>query len=140
MAELTVDGYTQLLRKLKRLAPETNKELRKELRSLSDEVAQDARTNAGWSNRIPAAIGVTVTNKGAGVKVSRKKAPHGSLFERGNAGARSAASFRHPVFGQNVYVSQPTRPFIQPAVDAREPELVTRAEQALRDAVRKAGW
>jgi hypothetical protein len=135
--KIVIDGYSQLLRGLKKLAPEVDKNLRKELRGLAAGVASDAKANASWSDRIPPAIGVSVTNKGVGVRVARKRAPHGSLFERGSRGNRGA--IRHPVFGSDTWVSQPTRPFLQPAVDSRRDDLLRDAEAALRKAVRQAG-
>lgn len=135
---IVIDGYTTLLRGLKRFAPDVDKELRKDLRVIASGVAGEAKSRASWSTRIPAAIGVSVTNRGAGVKVSRRRAPHGPLFERGQRGNRGA--FRHPVFGnRDVWVSQRTRPYLQPAIDHHRDDVLRKSETALRTAIRKAG-
>src|SRR4051794_36393429 len=129
---VTIDGYSKLLRDLKKLAPEVDKELRTGLRALGTTVATSAKQNAGRSKRIPSAIGVSVTNKGAAVKVNRRKAPHGSLYERGSKGNRGA--IRHPLFGNREHwYATPTRPFIKPAIDSHRDEIERAGERLLKE-------
>lgn len=139
MAEqFVIEGYTQLVRDLKKYAPEVAKQYTRDLKGIAASTAATARGNASWSTRIPGAIGVSATNKGAALKVSRRKAPHGSLYERGPKGGGN--TFRHPVFGnREVWVTQSTRPFLKPAIDVHYHELIRDGEQALRRALKTAG-
>jgi hypothetical protein len=67
--------------------------------------------------------------------VSGTKVPYGPLYE--GLGGRS--SFRHPLLGnRDHWYTQETRPFLQPAVDARRDEIVQRAEEAVEKAIRAA--
>ncbi len=125
---------------------------RRELRAVFARVGQaalsDARSRAGaWSSRIPSAItGKPIVDMGRGrvgfelrVDVS-ESVPHGRVFE-GISQQGSASYFRHPVFGnEDVWVSQPTRPYLWPAVRGRAADLRRGVEQAVEDAARAAGF
>jgi hypothetical protein len=132
--------FRQFQRDLQRLAPEVRKELNKALREIAGAVADDAKSRASWSSRIPGAIGITVTTTKVGVKANRNKAPHAAAYE-GFKGGRTVGSFRHPVYGnRSVWVQQPTRPFLAPAVKAYEERFYDAAGAAIDDAGRAAGW
>lgn len=93
-------------------------------------VAQ-ARANASWSSRIPGAIRVAVLKRGVDIRVNRRRAPHARPYEAigGNA------TFRHPVHGhRDRWVSQATRPFLDPAVEQHRGKV----RKALIDLVDKA--
>lgn len=138
-ATVKIEGLSKVMRSLKRLAPEIHKDLRVRFRDVAKEVAQTAKSNASWSKRIPGAIGVTVSNKGVGVRVSKKKAPHGPLYERGNKGSRSS-SLRHPLFGNKAFwFSEPIRPFLRPAVEDHRDDATQKLLDAIVAARREVG-
>lgn len=136
--EIDGEAFRVFQRELKKVEPELAKDLRKELKAVVEKhVVPDAKANASWSSRIPKAIKPQVTTKGVGVRVGRKRAPHGRPFE----GLRGGSSFRHPVFGnREVWVSQPTRPFLSPAVDKNQEKAAQAALKAVDSAGRKAGF
>jgi hypothetical protein len=132
-----VEGLAEIQKLLKRYAPEVQKKFRAKLRGLAVAIAQDAKGRAAWSERIPGAIAPTVTTKAVGVRVSKKKAPHGGLFERGGS---SGSEIRHPLFGnREFWFSQPVRPFLQPAVDSKHDEAQRTLREALDEARREVG-
>lgn len=58
-------------------------------------------------------------------------APHAAITERGGT---------HPVYGQPVYVDQPARPFLGPAVDRYKRDLFEANVRAVKEASKKAGF
>lgn len=130
-------GTSRLQAAMVQLPVQTRKELLKEFRALVKVVQVDARARASWSSRIPGAIGTTATRKGAGLTVKARGAPHARPYE--GLGGRS--SWRHPVFGnRSVWVSQGTRPYLMPAVDAHVDEANEKAHDAVERAARKVGF
>lgn len=141
MADVRVqfEGLPEFRRALKKYAPEVSKEMNGRFRLIAGEIAIVAKAFAGWSDRIPRAIAPTVTSRFIGVRVSKKRAPHGGLYERGNKGSRSA-TFRHPVFGnRGIWRTEPVRPFLAPAVEAMRPKAIPAAFAAIEEARRKVG-
>lgn len=135
-AEINPAEWKRFLRDLKRLEPEVRKTLIKEFKELLGPLQAAAKSNAGWSSRIPGAIAKSVTTKKVGLRVRGAKAPHGRPFE-----GITGATFRHPVFGnREVWVSQAARPFLKPAVDAHKDEFLEAAGEAVDEAARKTGW
>jgi len=126
-------NYRQVQRILKEVDPQLQKQLRKDLRSLSDEVVAEARAAASWSEKIPPAIrpmsGATV-----GVRVLHKVAI-ATLNER------KQGKWRHPVFGRWLpnQKDQIARPSVWPVVNRHRPELERRAGVMVRAALREAG-
>lgn len=134
---IEVEGYAQLQKTLRQLAPQVQKDANKQIKIEADRIASDAKAFAVWSERIPGAISVTANSRGAGLKVSSRRAPHGRLFERGSGRGRS---FRHPVFGnRDVWVSQQARPYLEPAIKQNQHWFLRSLEGILREAIRKAG-
>jgi hypothetical protein len=105
---------------------ELRKELRPRLRTSGEHLRADMRRRASYSSRIPGAIGLTVrfSARGGGIRlnVNSRRAPHARVLERGNLGGR-ADTFRHPVFGRDVWVTQATRPFFFPALKAGRAQI-----------------
>lgn len=136
--EIDGEAFRVFSRELKKVEPELAKELRKELREIvKTKVIPTAKSNAGFSARIPGAIKPSVTTKGAGVRIAGKQAPHGRPIE----GIGGNSHFRHPVFGnREVWVNQRTRPFLSPAVDANQDEAAEAAKKAVDKAGRAAGF
>lgn len=136
--EVDGDMFRTFSRELKKVEPALAKSLNKELkRVMTETVMPAAKSNASWSSRIPGAIKPQATTKGIGLRVARGKAPHGRPFE----GIRGGSTFRHPVFGnREVWVSQNTRPFLQPALDDNREAAVEGAQKAMMEAAKSAGF
>jgi hypothetical protein len=108
------------------------KDMRKELRDLSKEITSKAKSNAGWSRKIPPAIVPSVTQSGGAIRV-RASVPIAVLNERGKP-------WRHPLFGnRNSFWPQPARRFVKPVVDASLPEIQRRTDHAIAQAAKRSG-
>jgi len=143
--ELDPASYRDFQKAIKKLSPETQKALNKEFRKLLRPLVAGAKRNARWSSRIPDAIRGQATMKQVGLRVDRKKAPHGRAYEALRKGAVNAESFRHPVFagGDRLdwrWVEQRSRPFMLPTVNANREEFRAHALRAMGEAAEKAGW
>lgn len=122
--------------KLRAAAPLIHKALIRDLRTYAKAIAQQARTNASWSQQIPGSIGTSVGLKGANIKV---KGVLGPLYERGSRD--NPGTIRHPLFGNTAYwYEQKTRPFVEPARKAAEATIVPKMERAIQAAARAAGF
>lgn len=130
--------WARLQRDMRRMAPETKKQLNKELKDLlRQDIVPSAKGHASWSSRIPGAIKPQVTVKKVGLRVRAKNAPHARPYE----GISQGATFRHPVFGnRNVWVTQAARPFLDPAVEEHKEEFMEAAGTAVDEAADKTGW
>ena len=138
------DSVRLLARDLGRIPVELRQELRPGLKAAGEVVASEARINASWSTRIPAAIKVFALfgrlTGGVVVKVDRSKAPHARPLEgiaarRGALSRTHSGTFRHPVFGdRDVWVDQPTRPFLAPAAAAKRGDVQDRVAEAVKAA------
>ncbi len=83
-----------------------------------------------------------------GVRIVARKAiaPHARVYEGLSAGR--GGSFRHPVFQRRnlqtprreVWVTQRTRAFLLPAVQAGRERIVTELGDALTSSAAAAGW
>jgi hypothetical protein len=115
------------------------KALPKRLREAAKPVADQAKANAAAiSPRIKIGTRVKLNGRaGASVKVigrSPSNPPLAGLLERGNKGARSTSSFRHPVYGNtSTWVVQPTQPYLQPALEAKANEATAKAAEVITD-------
>lgn len=117
-------GAGRLAANLRRLPAETRRELRPALRAAGEVVRASAARNASWSSRIPSSLSVVTsavsTRSAVAVVARRAVAPHARPLE----GVTGNATFRHPVFGRDVWVSQACRPFLRPAVAAEQGHVV----------------
>lgn len=135
-------SVTMLARELGNVPAELRRELRPKLRASAQSIVDDMKGRASFSSRIPGAIRMTVSFSGRGsgggvrIAVNSKIAPHARLLERGNDGGRSG-SFRHPVYGTDTWVSQPTRPFFFPAVFAGREQTKNKISEAVSASLRK---
>lgn len=140
--------FSQLQKDLAQMSTVQRRKLREEFARVGQAALSDARSRAGaWSSRIPSQItGKPVVDMTRGrvgfelrINVS-EAAPHGRVFE-GISQQGSSSYFRHPVFGnRDVWVSQPTRPSLWPAVRGRAADLRRGVEKAVEDAARDAGF
>lgn len=115
--------------------------LRPGLREVGQIVRDQARFNASWSRKIPAAtrvsVGFTKRNPGVAVVVNKNKAPSARPFEHGG----NDGMFRHKVFGhEDRWVSQPARPFLAKALEAKAPEAERKIADVFDTVTRDAGF
>jgi hypothetical protein len=114
--------------------------LRKNLKAAAGPIAADVKAGYGWSSRIPGAVsvGTSFSKKATGVfiKVNSKRAPHARPFENGG----KSGTFRHRVFGRDVWVSQAARPSIFPRTEKRMPDVEEAAGRAVEEAAKAAGF
>lgn len=135
-----VDGVRSLAARFGRMPEDLRRELRPALRAAATPILSDMKARAGYSTRIPGAIRMTVSfdsrRGGIRFRVNADRAPHARVLERGNHGGR-AETFRHPVFGDtDRWVSQPTRPFFFPALQAGRPAVRRNILTAVRKVTR----
>lgn len=143
MVDTTSGDVRKLVNDIRKMGGTVSRELGKEFKKAAGPVADQAKSNASWSTRIPGAIktGTSRSRKfpGAQIKVSKDRAPHARLYEFGS-GSRSR-SFRHPVYGdRNNWVEEATRPFIRPAIRAKGDGFIKAADRAVDTAAREAGF
>jgi hypothetical protein len=117
MADLSIDvsQLKKLSADLRRVSPALQKNFLKGLGLAGDVVASAAKSKASFSSRIPGTI--KVRRKGVAVRVQAggPNAPHAApINNRGDGG-----TFRHPVFGHDVWVSQAAHPFLEPAAEEK---------------------
>jgi hypothetical protein len=127
----------QASRELRNMSRDVRKELRPKIREAAEPMVAAARANASWSTRIPAAIRLSNTRRGVSIRVSSKKAPHARPYE----GITGSGQFRHPVFGhRDRWVSQKTRPFLDPAVAKHRGRVQRALLELVEDAARRNGF
>lgn len=123
-------AFTRDLRKANKALP---KKLQAQMKQAGDVVADDARSRASWSSRIPGSIRTGASAKGAYIKAGGAAAPHAAAYE-------TAGQFRHPVFGRDTWVEEQGRPFMVPALEARESDIEAAAVAALDAFIADAGF
>lgn len=136
-----VDPMVVIARDMRALPAETRKAVRPQLRKAGEIVQKDAQARASWSGRIPSTIKVVTsfrTNReGVTVRAGGSSAPHARPYE----GLSSRGdTFRHPVYGNDVWVAQATRPFLIPAAEANAAAVTASVRAALDDAASSLGF
>jgi len=130
----------QVVADLRAMPPEIRRKLRPRLLQVTRPMVNRAKANAGWSRRIPGAIGLSVTKNGVLIRVNVKKAPHARAYE-GLSGNNRSGYFRHPVFGdEDVWVAQRERPFLLPAVQAYRDTVEPAIRGVVEDVARAHGF
>lgn len=129
---------------LRAMTPRLRRSLRRNLKAVAEPIAADARSRASWSTRIPGAISVTTgISRGAQVvirfRVSAAAAPHARAYE-GLSSRGGVGFFRHPVYGTDRWVSQQTKPFIEPALRAGRDDALRALDEAIQSAARDTGF
>lgn len=115
-------------------------ELRRSFRAAGETALTKARSNAGWSSRIPQAISLRTSTRGPRAGVALRvdaRVPHARPHEGLRRGG--GRSFRHPVFGEG-WVIQATRPYLRPAVDSVSEAVLAASRDAVQIAARSAGF
>ncbi|WP_440685340.1 hypothetical protein [Cellulomonas soli] len=125
---------------LSRVPDELHGELRKQLRTVGEQVREDAAANASWSSRIPGALQMRVSFDGprTGVRISAsaKKAPHARVYE-----GIVDDPFRHPFFGnRDWWYEQAARPFLMPAAEKAHENVVAGALEAIDSTLARHGF
>lgn len=146
MVDRNSDDILGLIKDLQGMDPKVRRNLNKNFKNAAESVAEEARSNASWSTRIPAAIKVRASRSrrfpGAEIYVRHADAPHARPYEHGSGRRRD--SFRHPVYQRegrpNVWVEQATRPFVRPAFKRKGFEFTHACNRAVNDAAREAGF
>jgi len=128
------DHLRNLVRDLRKVPEALRKELRPVMRQAGQSVLQEATLRSGWSDRIPGALRLRVSfaarRPGVFISVAKGNAPHARPYE----GILGQREFRHPTFDDEPWISEHTRPFLVPALEANE----GRAYSVIREAVDKA--
>lgn len=129
MAEPTVrvEGLRELRRDLRRLQPELDKQLRKDIKAAADKVAAAARANAPRrTGRYADSIKSYVTGTTASVG---SRLPQAGVLHWGGT-----------IKPRGVSITFPARPVISDAVDRQADQLVEDIGDAVDTAARRAGW
>lgn len=135
-------AVAQFARQLGAMPASMMKRVQIEMQGVGEDVAATAKGNASWSSRIPGTIKAKAsTSRGSSVAVKvtagGPSAPHARPFE----GIAGNGEFRHPVFGnRDNWVTQGTRPFLMPAMEANRDTLRKAIVTAVEDAAATAGW
>lgn len=135
------EQFIALARDLGQVPAELRRRLGVTLRAAAAPIVADARARASFSTRIPGAITTsarfTGRRPGVTVRVSRAKAPHARAYE---GLTRAGGTFRHPVFGRDVWVERSTRPFLAPAARAGSEPVFAAVSAAVEESARAHGW
>jgi hypothetical protein len=135
---LDLSEVRSLARRLATIPKEFRGETRKAIRSVGQEMLRDGQRNAAWSSRIPGSMTMRVSfagrRPGVSVRASLESAPHARVYE-GILGD----TFRHPLYGRDVWFSQQARPYLLPAVQAANEALVEDITRIVDEIHRKAG-
>lgn len=136
-----VDPMVQIARDMRALPEETRKAVRPALRKAGEVVQRDAQGRASWSGRIPASIKVVTSfrqnREGVTVRAGGKNAPHARPYE---GLSTRGGTFRHPVYGNDWWVAQASRPFLFPAAEANAAAVTAAMRGTLDEAARALGF
>lgn len=128
-----------LIRRLERTPGNITLAVRVALSQAGQVVVAQARANAGWSSRIPAAMSARASVSASGsrvvIRVDRARAPHARPFE-----GLSGRTFRHPLFGDRAHwYPQSSRPFLRRAREQKGSEVEAIIAEAISKAVAAGG-
>lgn len=130
-----------IARDMRALPEETRKAVRPKLRKGGEIIKSAAQANAAWSSRIPDTVKVEVSfranREGVTVRAGGSKAPHARPYE---GLASGGTTFRHPVYGQDWWVSQAARPFLMPAAEQNQSAVTDVVTTALDEAPSSLGF
>jgi hypothetical protein len=135
------------LRELRRLNKDLkdfkpDKQLKKTLKLAGQLIADDAKINVSpYSKTVPGSIRVRMRKTTIRVYAGGPDVPMGGLLELGNRGRSSNKKrFRHPVFGTDVWVDQPTHPYLLKALKSNERNIEALEGHAVAEAFREVGF
>jgi hypothetical protein len=126
-ASITTDGLREFRRDLKRLAPETDKLLRADIKAIAGRVVAEAGAHAvRRTGAYASSIRAYVTLKGVSI---------GSTLPQAGV-----LHFGGTIRPRGVPIVFPARPVISEAVDRNTDRLVNAIGDAVEQAARRAGW
>jgi hypothetical protein len=133
LVQVLVDGWDEFVKDLRRLEPDTRKELLKELGGVARGIAADAKARApSRSQKLRGAIRVRQRRGSPAVVVLASESPHARVVHFG---------LRHPLFGdRDNWYPNPSVRFLGDAVEAQRPKVVESIDAALNRALDRAGW
>lgn len=126
-----IDSLDLLVSELRKVPKEAKRTVRKAVLDATSGMRADMARRAGWSSRIPGAIGVRASfaRGSVEIRVNHRAAPHARPYE--GIGTRGS-TFRHPVYGnRDVWVDEQTRPFFFPTVDDHRKKVISAVEKAV---------
>jgi hypothetical protein len=135
-----------LSKDLRRLEDYTARNFRRGMREVGEVVAMEARSKAGEvSKKIAGTIKVRAVGATVEVRAGAKDVPEATLLELGNTGSRRSSvagggTFKHPVFGTDVWVEQPMHPYLYPSAVAKLAEAEIVLERVVDEALRASGF
>lgn len=134
-----VTDFKRFAKALMVASPLIYKTFRINMRGVGDIVAEEARSIvSGVSQTVPDSIKVRVSSSTVSVVAGGSGVPMAGLLELGNVKG-SGSTFRHPVFGnRNVWVDQPTHPYLAPALGNKIDAVEVAATEALDLAIDEA--
>lgn len=144
---ISVNPAEVIAQDMARLPEASRGPLRSKLREAAGDMADDARTRAAWSSRIPPTVKVRTSfrsdREGVDLVAGGPSAPHARPYE----GFTGKAVFRHPVYADATknratwtWVPQATRPFLVPAVEAGAEAATQKLRTALDEAAASLGF
>jgi hypothetical protein len=106
------------------------------LRKAAVPVRDEAKHLSSWSSRIPASIRLQGGMSRITVAAGNAAAPHAKIFELGG---------RHPVYGHGprsewTWVRQSPRPYLRPAVDVKQEEMLAIFAGVVDDWCKQLGY
>jgi hypothetical protein len=116
-ASVTVNmqSFAHLAREMKRAAPLMYKEIHHGLKDIGGIVADEARKNAAYSEKIAKSIKVRARGFTVSVVASGRLAELEEMGKKGTPGR-----WRHPLFGDRLHwYDQQSRPFLYPALKSK---------------------
>lgn len=134
---LDTTDFAKFAKALRKAEPVLAKGLQTSLRAAGMIVAEAAKSNAAeFSESIPPSIKVRVSGATVSVVAGGNGIPIAGLYEIGNEGMSSGATFfYHPVFGRKPSVKQTMHPYLLPAVTSSADAAQAAAVEALDEAI-----
>lgn len=114
---------------LRREQPALRTRMLRQLRVAGKLVADEAKDHG------PKQAKFSVSTAAGGVTVTVKGPPIVGLLENGSSGSSNASSWRHPTYGHDPWVTQPTHPYLAPALEAKREEALVLILEAVDETV-----
>ena len=148
MTTISGDGGSALRKlavRLEEVPKAAQAQVRRSVREAAEDVRRQAAQDASWSRRIPGSLVVRVSfagaRAGAYVAASARLAPDARPYESilGNAQFRHPLNFPNQRKGGPIWVNQPSRPFLAPALERGQDKAVDRINDAVTRGLADAG-
>lgn len=137
--EFSGDSLESLSRDLEESAVRFGAEVDKTLVVIGGELKEAAKAEASkHSKSIPPTVRMDASPGFVEIKAGNANTPLAALYELGNKGkgGNKKDTFRHPVFGQDVFVEQKRYPFLRPALRLDRRNITKRMNAAQDQALR----